>query len=776
MNAAAPLRLVYLEDDESAFELVRAMLAVESLDWTLVHAFDEASFRAALSPPPDVILSDFNLPTIDGMTALEIRRQVCPDTPFVFVSGALGEATAIDLLKAGVTDFVLKDALPRLVPAIRRSLAEACEHRERVAAERSLRESEERFRRLTENAPDVIFRYRFEPEPGYDYISPALERMCGYKPDEFYADPLLAGKLAHPEDRGFIRNILRTRRAPAGTHEIKWLDRDGRTVVTEQRFVEIKDDSGKVIAVEGIARDITERRRSQEQIQLLSQAVAQSPVAVAIADVQHQLVFVNDRYCEISGYAREELLGGPTILTRSDLVAPGALAAIRARVRAGGGWHGEYEIRRKDGGVRTLRSTITSIRDAAGAITHSVGVAEDITEARKEQERRRGLEAQLHQAQKMESIGVLAGGIAHDFNNILTDILGFAELGRHTGKNARAVGECLDEIRKAGLRAKDLVAQILTFSRQRESEQVPLELARVVGDALKFLRASTPATIKIERNLAAGLVRADPTQMHQVVLNLATNALQAMGGGPGTLTIAIERVNVGEALAATMPQVAPGPFLCLSVHDTGHGMDAATLSHIFDPFFTTKPTGIGTGLGLAVVQGIVRAHRGGIVVESTVARGSVFRVFLPVCASSVVEVVAAPPAVPGRGEHVLLVDDEVSVGQFAGARLEQLRYRVTTHSDPLRALAALRAAPREFDAVVSDFAMPGLDGVNFVRQARKVRPELPAVITTGNPDALGPSQLSSLRHVALVAKPFTGDELARALQSVLLAGLADGQR
>jgi PAS domain S-box-containing protein len=521
-------------------------------------------------------------------------------------------------------------------------------------AEYSLRESEERFRRLTENAPDVIFRFRFMPQPGYDYISPALERMCGYKPEEFYRDPFLAGKLAHPDDRGLLLAIVKNRQAPEGIREVRWLDRDGRTIITEQRFVAIRDDHGAVVAVEGIARDITQ--------------------------------------------------------------------------------------------------------------------------VRKEQERRRTLESQLNQAQKMESIGVLAGGIAHDFNNILTGILGFAEIGRISTRDARAVGECFDEIRKAGLRARDLVAQILTFSRQSDAEQVPLEFARIVGDAVKFLRASTPATIKIERRLGAGSVRADPTQLHQVVLNLATNAIHAMRDQPGTLTIAVAPVEVDAALAAQMPNVEPGAFMVLSVGDTGHGIEAATLKLIFDPFFTTKPIGEGTGLGLAVVQGIVRAHRGGITVTSVPEQGTTFRVYLPVCVTAAPDAVAPPQVVPGRGEHILVVDDEVSVGRFAGVRLEQLRYRVSVFNDPLRALAAMRAAPQAYDAIVADFAMPGLTGVDVVRQAREIRKDLPAVLVTGNRAAITPDKLAVAAEVALLDKPFTGDDLVRALQSVLPVQPGPGRR
>lgn len=515
----------------------------------------------------------------------------------------------------------------------------------RKAAEQSLRESEARFRRLSENAPDVIFRFRFEPTPAYDYISPALERISGYKPEEFYADPLLASKLAHPDDRARVQLILASRSVPVGTHEIKWLTRDGRTIVTEQRFVPVCNEHDQLIAIEGIARDITEMK--------------------------------------------------------------------------------------------------------------------------KELERRRSLELQLNQAQKMESIGALAGGIAHDFNNILTGVLGFTEIAQISADDRNTVGECLTEIRKAGLRARDLVAQILTFSRQRDSEQVPVDFSRLAAEALKFLRASTPATVRIERYLAPGTVRADPTQLHQVILNLATNAIHAMRERGGLLTLRVEPVEVDAALAATMPKVSPGSFLRLIVRDTGHGMDPATLHSIFEPFFTTKPTGEGTGLGLAVVQGIVRAHHGGITVESTVGVGTTFQVFLPVCVADFNETIVRPPVPAGNGEHVLVVDDEVSIGEFAGVRLEHQHYRVAVFNDPQQALAAVRAAPEMFDAVVSNFAMPGLNGLDLVRELRRSRADLPAVIITGNREAVPLGQTPTLPHLVLVDKPFTGDDLVRALQSVL---------
>jgi PAS domain S-box-containing protein len=636
-----------LEDDASAVELVRAMLAADGLACDVVHADDERSFTDALrAGPPDLILADYNLPTIDGMTALEIRNRSCPETPFILVSGAVGEMMAIDLLKSGLTDFVLKDQLARLVPAIRRSLAEAHEHRVRMQAEQSLRDSEARFRRLAENAPDVIFRYQFAAGRWRcEYVNATVTRLTGYRPEEFYGSSLLPLKLVHPEDRAVLHGLLQNRTLPAAAAEIRWVTRDARIIITEQRFVPVLGPEGNWVAVEGIARDVTA--------------------------------------------------------------------------------------------------------------------------AREEQSRRRMLELQLNQAQKMESIGALAGGIAHDFNNILTGILGFTELAQIESGNPQRVKDSLAEVRQAGLRAKELVAQILTFCRQQQTKEVPLDISRIVGEALKFLRASTPATIEIERRLSSCVILGDPTQIHQVVLNLCTNALHAMRSRKGRLSVWVERCEVDAALAATMPKVQPGAFARLTVQDTGHGMEEAMLTRIFDPFFTTKAVGEGTGLGLSVVQGIVSAARGGIAVESTVGKGTTFRLYFPICAQPTAARVEAPAVKPGNGEQILVIDDENSVSAFMGVRLQQLQYRPAVFTDPRRALAAMTAAPHRFAAIVTDLTMPGLTGVDLIREARRVAPHLPAVIVTGNRSEL--TSVEDLAPIEVLSKPFSGDDLGAVLNRLLPA-------
>ena len=771
--ATAPesLRIVHLEDDLGAYELVRAMLASSGVAARIEHVDTPEAYRAALVPrAPDLILADFNLPGIDGLTALALKQQLCPEVPFIFVSGSLGEEVAVESLHNGATDFVLKDSLGRLVPAVRRALQQGQEHRQRLRAEASLRESEERFRRMAENAPDVIFRFRLHPEPGYEYVSPAIERLSGLKPDEFYADPLLARRLVHPEDRDEILAIVSSHVVPLGPREVRWLRRDGGLVVTEHRYVPVRDAAGRLIAVEGIARDITERKRTEEQISLLSEAIEQSPVAVIITDAENRIVFANARLFEISGYARAEVLGQDPRCLSAGRHPPGMIAEMWQQLKQGCVWQGEFINRAKDGREFTVRSSITPVLDAQGTVRNYLAVQEDVTDARKELDHRRQLEAQLFQAQKMETIGTLAGGIAHDFNNILTGILGFSEIAASSLGDDHPVRADLEEVRKAGLRAKDLVAQILTFSRQKDTQQVTLDLARTVEEVLKLIRASAPATVEIERRLQSATIRADPVGVHQIVLNLCTNAVHAMRGTTGRLTVEVAPVDVDAALSASVPKLGLGPRVRLAVTDTGHGMDAATLARLFEPFFTTKKAGEGTGLGLALVRGIVNVHNAAVRVTSAPGAGATFEIYFPPCSDCEPKTASAAPIAHGHNERLLVVDDEKSVSTFVGVRLEQLDYQVEIYNDPRDALAAIRATPGRFAGIVTDLTMPHLTGHDLVRAARLVQPGLPAVIMSGYGSDDSPLSVAASPHTVMLLKPFNGDDLGRCIAEALRSG------
>jgi two-component system cell cycle sensor histidine kinase/response regulator CckA len=383
---------------------------------------------------------------------------------------------------------------------------------------------------------------------------------------------------------------------------------------------------------------------------------------------------------------------------------------------------------------------------------------------------RQQLEDQFRQAQKMEAIGTLAGGVAHDFNNILTVINGYTELLKLSLADQPEFNEELDAVAKAGARAKDLVKQILTFSRQEQAQRETLRLAPVVDEATKFLRATIPSTIEIRSRVAADVptVLADPTEVHQIVMNLGTNAWHAMKDRSGRLDVELESFVVDRELAALTPQLREGRYARLSVSDSGKGMDQATLGRIFEPFFTTKVVGEGTGLGLSVVHGIMQSHDGAITVESTLGIGTTFRLYFPAHSSAELIAETQVIAIPkGTGERVLFVDDEAPVANLGKASLERLNYSVETRTDPNEALELIRSEPGRFDLVISDQTMPSMTGIEFARQIKLIRPELPILLTTGYMGQLRIEQLRPLGIGELLPKPLTFRALGEVVHRML---------
>lgn len=503
-----------------------------------------------------------------------------------------------------------------------------------------------------------------------------------------------------------------------------------------------------------------------EENQILYKAVEQSPAAIYITDTDWRIIFANSRALQLTGRDKSSLLGLVLRGVRAESVTPELFQQMESTVSRGESWHGQIANRRPDGSMVPVDSVIAPIRLADANVKHYLVLEQDITEALNEQERRRRLEAQLIQAQKLESIGTLAGGIAHDFNNILTAILGYCELAALDVPDNPELQRQLSGIRAAGLRAKDLVSRILTFSRQNHVQRVPLDLAQPVAEAIKLLRASTPSTIDIVASLQSGTIRADATQIQQIVLNLCTNSIQAQANRHGRIEVTVQPVQVPPEIAVEIPELWVGPAMRLVVTDHGCGMDAATLRRIFDPFFTTKPQGEGTGLGLAIVQGVVAGHEGAIQVRSSPGAGTTVEIYFHPS-----DQVGTPPApnspVPrGQQQEIIVVDDERSVANFAATRLHQLGYRPMVFCDPQTALNAFAAQPTRFHAIVTDLTMPRLTGADLIMQIRSRGWLIPAVIITGYPTEAVRSNLQALPRCLVLPKPFSGDDLARALHEV----------
>jgi PAS domain S-box-containing protein len=422
-----------------------------------------------------------------------------------------------------------------------------------------------------------------------------------------------------------------------------------------------------------------------------------------------------------------------------------------------------YRIRRPDGQVRWIHDRAFPIRNKEGVVYRVAGTAEDITEHRQ-------LEEQFHQAQKMEAIGTLAGGIAHDFNNILAAMNGYTELAKMAAKDNATVREYLDTVLRAGVRAVGLVKQILAFSRQEAQTRAPLQLPDVVTDCFKLLRATIPATIEFEMNLAADTptVLADVTQISQILMNLGTNAWHAMRDKPGRLQVKLENFLVDAYVAETQPRLRPGRYARISITDTGCGMNEETLARIFEPFFTTKAPGEGTGLGLAVVHGIMQNHDGVVTVYSEPGKGTTFHLYFPAHAGEdSAAAIQAAPIPHGHGERILYLDDEESLAQLGKKTLDILGYETEIFTNPTEALKAVRTNPRRYALVITDLTMPGMTGVDLAKQLLQIRPDLPIILTTGYSATLTPEKIRALGVRQLLLKPHTIHSLGTTVQRAL---------
>ncbi|MEA1970164.1 MAG: ATP-binding protein, partial [Thermodesulfobacteriota bacterium] len=398
----------------------------------------------------------------------------------------------------------------------------------------------------------------------------------------------------------------------------------------------------------------------------------------------------------------------------------------------------------------------------------TVNLKAEISERKQAEEEKEKLHAQLLQSQKMEAIGTLAGGIAHDFNNILSAVIGYTELSLIKVEKGTSLQTNLQEVLKAGIRAKDLVQQILTFSRQTDHEQGPVQVSLMVKEALKLLRATLPTTIEIQQDIQSNsAVLGNPTQIHQILMNLCTNAGHAMQKDGGILEVSLVNVEVDADFAARHLDMSPGPHLRLTVSDTGYGIEPAIMERMFDPFFTTKEKGEGTGMGLSVVHGIVKDYGGAITVYSEPGSGSTFNVFLPVFEGEVRLETKIEEPLPHGNERILFIDDELAIVDIGRQMLERLGYEVVTRTSSIEALELFRAKPDRFDLVITDMTMPKMTGEEIAREIMLIRPDIPVILCTGFSEKMTAEKAKAKGVKAFLMKPIVMSVTAGTVRQVL---------
>jgi two-component system, cell cycle sensor histidine kinase and response regulator CckA len=632
---------------------------------------------------------------------------------------------------------------------------------ERKQAEESLQRSETLYRSLVDNIPQYITRK--DRKGRFTFANKGFSRMLGKLPEEILGKTdfdFYSGNLAE-KYRNDDRHVMETQKV-FETEEENILPNE------EHRYVHaiktpIIDPDGQIVGVQCVFEDITERKRSEAQIKKLSSAVEQSPASIVITDLTGAIEYVNPSFTRITGYTLEEVRGQNPRVLKGDKTSPDEYLRLWECITHGREWHGEFHNRKKNGHYYWESASISPIVDSEGHATHFLAVKEDITE-------RKALEEQFRQSQKLEAIGQLAGGVAHDFNNILAVIMvQLSFLQRNSSQDA-GTQESLTELIEEVKRAAKLPRQLLMFSRRSVMDVELLDLNELVANLLKMLGRliGEHITVRFDRCEVLPSVEADAGMMEQVVMNLSLNARDAMRNG-GSLTINIEPVQVDEERVHGNITVPPGQFACLSVADTGCGMDEATLKRIFEPFFTTKEIGKGTGLGLATVHGIVAQHKGWVEVESELGKGTTFKVFLPAATKRKAEPIQTEKMAVIRGhETILLVEDETNLRLVVAKGLRVLGYCVLEADNGQTAMKLWQEHDQKIDLLFSDLMMPeGMTGLDLAEKLKKEKPNLKVIISSGYNLEMAGEGMPTGGDIVYCQKPYQFEILSKTIRDCL---------
>ena len=639
---------------------------------------------------------------------------------------------------------------------------------ERKQAQEALRISEERLKLAQEASNDGLWDWNLQT--GDVYFNPRYYTMLGYEPYELPSCYETWSKLLHPDDKtrveGKILEHLK-KNSSSFRYEFRLREKSGnwRWLLGKGQVFE-RDGDGNALRAIGTHTDIDHLKKIQAELHESNEKywsiLNGVELGIALISPELDVIEVNSRVKQwYPNLLNNSMKCYQMICDGSRMEPCNACPIVRTFVD--GCVHEEIiETKLNDKAV-SLRIISSPIHDAHGNVVAAIKMMEDITEKRR-------LETQSRQSQKMESLGTLAGGIAHDFNNILSAIIGFSELSLEEAEKTSNLHDNLSEILSAGQRAKELVRRILTFTRQTEQILQPIQVDTAIQESLSLMKSVLPSTIEMQENFNAdsSIVMSDPTQFHQIIVNLCTNAGHAMEDKGGVLEISLRNATFNESIRQKYPDSKAGKYLRLSVRDSGKGIPPDDLEKIFDPYFTTKKEGKGSGLGLSVVHGLVRMHDGWITVQSKVGKGTIFHIFLPLAEQQNID---APQIknvpLPLGTERILLVDDEPAILKVQSQNLNLLGYSVITSSSSVNALEIFRSSPDSFDLIITDMTMPKITGDELALSMKKIRPQIPIILSTGYSPRVSDAKTHQLPIDGFLLKPVARDKLAILVRKIL---------
>ena len=766
-------RILIVEDEIIIAEDLRKRLNNLGYSVAAMVATGQKAIRAAGEGKSDLVLMDIVIKgEMDGIEAAGIIRRRY-GIPVVYLTAYADETF---LNRAKITEplgYLVKPFEDRALHAT----IEMALYKHRM--EQKLSESQRWFAATLRSIGDSVIAT--DEKGNVQFMNLAAQTLTGWQEEVAIGKPIetifnIFKSRAIGEDHEPVHVSLEKRSTP-GIFDYFILARDGKklevsgTILNKNEVeIDIEDTLSPIQDDDGISgavmafRDISERKRLEEKLWFTQFAVDRNSDAVFFIEPAGGFIYVNDAACRRLGYSQEELL----TLSVSDIdhnFTPESWSAHWIELKQQGTLIKESHHHAKDGAICPVEISANYLEFDDREF--NCAFVRDISERRNAEENRIKMESLLRRAQKMESIGTLAGGIAHDFNNILFSMIGYTELALGEVDNKTLLRDYLHEVMTAGQRARDLVQQILAFSRQADRELRPVQIKLAATEIIKLLRASLPATIEIHQDLKSeDAVRADPIQIHQLLMNLCTNAGHAMPKG-GILSLELVDVVLRSDDTEKYPDLQPGPYLKLTVTDTGHGMPSHVQTRIFDPFFTTKGKNEGTGLGLSVVHGIVKSYGGTVTVFSEQGKGSVFEVFLPSIDKMAGSKKAMEKPLPRGTERILFVDDEEPLARLGKKLIESMGYDVVTVTSSLRALELFGATPDAFDLVITDMTMPKMTGDELAEEFLRIKPDIPIILCSGFSAMIDEDKATAMGIRAFIFKPILKREIAHAIRTAL---------